>query len=142
MGDDTKRPGTQWGTELDLGAHPDPRDDAPERITRISRIDLSAEHLAILPREVAEHFLVAPLRVDDDEIEIAMADTTQDKVVEELEFTTGKHVIRVEASPEEVKDALDRAYAAIDEGVRLADAPRRRPTSQAFMKAVVRPDRS
>lgn len=137
---DPQREDGQWGTELELGPPAESPDEPTERISRISRIDVPTQHLGLLPREVAQHFLVAPLRVDETEIEVAMADPSLDRVVEELEFATGKHVVRVEASAEELRDALDRAYAAIDEGARLADAPRRRPTSQAFMKAVVRPD--
>ena len=123
----------EWGTELPLPV------DGTSNL-QVPRMDLPMEHLTLVPREVAQHFLVAALRVGDDEIEIAMADPTLDQVVEELEFATGKHVVRVEASPEELREALDRAYAALDEGTRLKDSPRRRPSSQAFMKAVVRPD--
>jgi hypothetical protein len=103
-------------------------------------MDVPMEHLGLVPREVAEHFLVVALRVDEQNIEVAMADPTLDSVVEELEFATGKHVVRVEASAPELREAIDRAYAALDEGARLQAGPRRRPTSQAFMRAVVRPD--
>jgi len=122
-----------WGTELPL-----PKEGA-ENVT-VPPMKLPMEHLSLVPREVAQHFLVAALRVGDDEIEIAMADPTLDQVVEELEFATGKHVVRVETAAAELRQALDRAYAALDEGTRQQDSPRRRPTSQAFMKAVVRPD--
>ena len=135
MAEDPHRDGKSvegdWGTELDLGHAPPPH---------LLKVELPVEHLGLVPREVAEHFLVAPLRVDDENIEIAMADPTLDRVVEELEFATGKHVVRIEASADELREAIDRAYAALDEGARLQGAPRRRPTSQAFMKAVVRPD--
>lgn len=129
-------PQSEWGTELELAPAPD--QGAPR--VPFAPLDLPMEHLGLVPREVAEHFLVVPLRVDEQNIEVAMADPTLDSVVEELEFATGKHVVRVEASASELREAIDRAYAALDEGARLQAGPRRRPTSQAFMRAVVRPD--
>ncbi len=131
---DGEIPEPEWGTELELAPGPD-----TARVA-VAKMDVPMEHLGIVPREVAEHFLVAALSVDDEKIEVAMADPSLDRVVEELEFATGKHVVRVEASATELKEALDRAYAAVDEGARLQAGPRRRPTSQAFMRAVVRPD--
>lgn len=138
-------PEQDWGTELELGAPaPGMVEGAPAdllfQLRTEKRMELPQEHLCLVPREVSEHFLVAALRVDAENIEIAMADPNLDKVVEELEFATGKHVVRVEMPVEELREAIDRAYAAVDEGTRMQATPRRRPTSQAFMKAVVRPD--
>jgi len=123
----------EWGTELEFPGE-------EHRTLRVENLSLPAEHLSLVPREVAEHFLVAPLRVGADEIEVAMADPTLDRVVEELEFATGKHVVRVEASADELREAIGRAYAALEGGAQRQEPPRRRPSSHAFMRAVVRPD--
>ena len=52
----------------------------------------AARGLDLLPREIAEKHLILPVLVRDDRLFIAMANPREKKVIDELEFVTGKKV--------------------------------------------------
>src|SRR5262245_38779690 len=58
----------------------------------LNQICLKLENLELLPREIAEKHLILPVLVREDRIFIAMANPRETKVVDEIEFVTGKKV--------------------------------------------------
>src|SRR5690348_13027231 len=58
----------------------------------LNQICLKLADLNILPKEVAVRHRLLPVLVRDDRIFVAMAAPTEKKVIDELEFVTGKHV--------------------------------------------------
>ncbi len=58
----------------------------------LAQICLRLEDLDLLPREIAEKHLILPVLVRDDRVFVAMANPREKKVLDELEFVTGKKV--------------------------------------------------
>jgi len=58
----------------------------------LTQICLKLDDLELLPREIAEKHLILPVLVRDDRLFIAMANPREKKVIDELEFVTGKKV--------------------------------------------------
>src|SRR6185436_13779455 len=66
--------------------------------------------LDLLPREIAEKHLILPVLVRDDRLFIAMANPREKKVIDELEFVTGKKVYPYVALEGPLSAVIDEAY--------------------------------
>src|SRR3982751_2160588 len=58
----------------------------------LGQICLRLETLDLLPREIAEKHLILPVLIRDDRLFVATANPREHKVLDELEFVTGKKV--------------------------------------------------
>lgn len=112
----------------------------------LAQVAISAEDLGLVPREVAEAQRILPVLVRDDKLFLAMGDPTDRRVIDELEFVTGRRVFpyvavsgalaRTIAAAYDAKDAGDSHYLGPDvpkstlERLGL-DVPPERPTAPA-----------
>jgi CheY-like chemotaxis protein len=78
----------------------------------LTQIALVLDQLSVVPREVAEMHRILPVLVRGDRIFLAMGNPLDKRVVDELEFVTGKKVYPYIA----VQSTLDRAIAAAYDG--------------------------
>jgi DNA-binding response OmpR family regulator len=76
----------------------------------LSQICLRLEDLDLLPREIAEKHLILPVLVQDDRLFIAMANPREKKVIDELEFVTGKKVYPYVALEGPLSAVIQEAY--------------------------------
>jgi len=76
----------------------------------LSQICLKLDDLELLPREIAEKHLILPVLVRDDRLFIAMANPREKKVIDELEFVTGKKVYPYVALDAALARVIDEAY--------------------------------
>ena len=76
----------------------------------LSQICLRLEDLDLLPREIAEKHLILPVLVQDDRLFIAMANPREKKVIDELEFVTGKKVYPYVALEGPLSAVIEEAY--------------------------------
>ena len=74
----------------------------------LTQIAIALEQLDVVPREVAETHRILPVLVRGDRIFLAMADPHDKRVIDELEFVTGKKVYPYIA----IQSTLARASAA------------------------------
>jgi DNA-binding response OmpR family regulator len=74
----------------------------------LGQIALLLEHLAVVPREMCEAHQILPVLLRGDRIFLAMANPKDKRVIDELEFVTGKKVYPYIA----LTTALSRAIAA------------------------------
>jgi DNA-binding response OmpR family regulator len=58
----------------------------------LNQVAVVLEHLDVVPRELAETHLILPVLMKGDRIFLAMADPLDKRVVDEIEFVTGKKV--------------------------------------------------
>ena len=58
----------------------------------LTQVAILTRHLDLIPREIAEAHLILPALVRDDRIFLAMATPSDKRVIDELEFVTGKKV--------------------------------------------------
>src|SRR5688572_17509078 len=76
----------------------------------LGQICLRLEDLDLLPREIAEKHLILPVLARDDRLFIAMANPREKKVIDELEFVTGKKVYPYVALEGPLLSVIEEAY--------------------------------
>ena len=76
----------------------------------LTQVCLRLEDLELLPREIAEKHLILPVLVRDDRLFIAMANPREKKVLDELEFVTGKKVFPYVALEGPLSAVIEEAY--------------------------------
>jgi DNA-binding response OmpR family regulator len=82
----------------------------------LTQIAIPIAHLDFVPREVAESSRVLPVLVRDDRLFLAMANPTDKRVIDELEFVTGRKVYPYVAITTTLERAIAKAYDAKDAG--------------------------
>jgi DNA-binding response OmpR family regulator len=90
----------------------------------LTQIALVTEHLDTVPREVAETHRILPVLVRSDRIFLAMANPHDKRVIDELEFVTGRKVFAYIAIHSTLERAIAAAYEAKDRGARHYLGPR------------------
>ncbi|MBS2016624.1 MAG: response regulator [Deltaproteobacteria bacterium] len=102
----------------------------------LNQISIATEHLDLVPREVAESSKILPVLVRDDRLFLAMANPRDKRVIDELEFVTGRRVYPYVAITTTLERVTHAAYDAKDAGVTTyvgpdapqPEAPVRKPT--------------
>jgi CheY-like chemotaxis protein len=90
----------------------------------LSQLALKLEDLDLLPREIAEKHVILPILVREDRLFVAMANPSETKVIDELEFVTGKKVYTYVALETQLARVIDEAYAKKARGEEYYVAPR------------------
>jgi DNA-binding response OmpR family regulator len=76
----------------------------------LSQLCLRLEDLELLPREIAEKHLIIPVLVKPNRLFVAMANPREKKVIDELEFVTGKRVYPYVALEGSLRRVIEEAY--------------------------------
>ncbi len=82
----------------------------------LDQVCLKTEDLAHVPRSLAQHHLLIPVLARLDRLFVAMKDPSQNAVVQEVEFVSGKRVYGYAAPAEDIAEAIERAYLARERG--------------------------
>ncbi len=82
----------------------------------LNQVCIRLTDLSILPREIAARHKLLPVLVRDDRIFVAMAAPTEKKVIDELEFVTGKRVFPYIALAGPLQRVIAQAYEMSDRG--------------------------
>lgn len=82
----------------------------------LNQIAIPISHLEYVPREVSESSRVLPVLVRDDRLFLAMANPRDKRVIDELEFVTGRRVYPYVAITTTLERAINAAYDAKDAG--------------------------
>src|SRR6186713_996632 len=77
----------------------------------LGQLCLRLTDLDLLPREIAEKHLILPVLARDDRLFIAMANPREKKVIDELEFVTGKKVYPYVALETALARIIEAAYS-------------------------------
>jgi DNA-binding response OmpR family regulator len=77
----------------------------------LGQICLRLETLDLLPREIAERQLILPVLMREDRLFVATANPGERKVLDELEFVTGKRVYPYVALEAPLEHVIEEAYA-------------------------------
>jgi CheY-like chemotaxis protein len=92
----------------------------------LTQLVVPVSNLQLVPLEVARQYLILPFAVADDQIMLAMADPHDQRVIEEIEFVTGRSVVVYVALHDGLLAAIRDAYAALARGAEYyigANAP-------------------
>ncbi len=90
----------------------------------LSQIAILLEHLSIVPREMCEAHQILPVLVKNDRIFLAMANPKDKRVIDEIEFVTGKKVYPYIALTTALSRAIAAAYDAKADGQTYYFGPR------------------
>ncbi len=90
----------------------------------LTQVAIVLEHLDVVPREVAETHRILPVLMRGDRIFMAMADPHDKRVIDELEFVTGKKVYPYIAVHSTLTRTINDAYEAKARGDRHYLGPR------------------
>jgi DNA-binding response OmpR family regulator len=90
----------------------------------LGQIALLLEHLAVVPREMCESHQILPVLLRGDRIFLAMANPKDKRVIDELEFVTGKKVYPYIALTTALTRAIAAAYDAKSQGDTYYFGPR------------------
>jgi DNA-binding response OmpR family regulator len=82
----------------------------------LTQIAILLEHLELVPREIAEAHLILPALVKEDRVFLAMATPNDKRILDELEFVTGKKVYPYVALSTTLEKTIQSAYDAKDAG--------------------------
>jgi DNA-binding response OmpR family regulator len=82
----------------------------------VSLVSFPLANFELIPIEIARRHVVVPVVVRDDAICLAMVDPSERRVVEELEFVSGRRVFPYVGSPEQLKWLIEQGYAARERG--------------------------
>jgi hypothetical protein len=83
----------------------------------LNQIVLDAELVRRLPRKLAYYHLALPLAADDDQISVAMAYPDNRLVIDLLTGVLAAPIVPVQASPAEIRAALDHIWQFVKEPV-------------------------
>lgn len=93
----------------------------------LNQIALKSEYLDMVPREVAESSRILPVLVREDRLFLAMANPTDKRVIDELEFVTGRKVYPYIAITTTLEKTIRAAYDAKEAGEPSYVAPHAPP---------------
>jgi CheY-like chemotaxis protein len=82
----------------------------------LKQVCLKLADLAIVPREVAMQHKLLPVLVRDDRVFLAIANPADRKVIDEIEFTTGKRVFPYVALEAQLLRVIPAAYEMLERG--------------------------
>jgi DNA-binding response OmpR family regulator len=109
----------------------------------LTQIAIVLEQLDIVPRELAETRRILPVLMRGERIFLAMADPHDKRVIDELEFVTGKKVYAYIAVPSTLAGTIEAAYDAKARGERHYLGPRVPPETLrqlGLLKAAAAPN--
>jgi DNA-binding response OmpR family regulator len=76
----------------------------------LTQVAIPLDHLSLLPREIAVRHGVLPVLVQDERIFLAMANPDDKRVIDELEFVTGKRVFPYVAPGPALSKVIEQSY--------------------------------
>ncbi|RZO56890.1 MAG: response regulator [Sandaracinaceae bacterium] len=74
------------------------------------------ENLRLIPHDIARQYLILPFSVKDEHLFLAMADPSDRRVTDEIEFVTGRKVFPYVAVARPLEHIIEIAYAALEQG--------------------------
>ncbi len=89
----------------------------------LNQLSLALEHLDMVPREVAESSRVLPVLARDDRLFLAMGNPQDKRVIDELEFVTGRRIYPYVAISTTLEKTIREAYDAKEQGLKHYAGP-------------------
>ena len=82
----------------------------------LAQVVVPLDNLKLIPVDIAKRHLILPILVKEDRIFLAMADPNDRRVIDEIEFVTGRRVFPYVALHESLKNVIDAAYRSLEKG--------------------------
>jgi len=82
----------------------------------VAQVVVPLENLALVPREIAKQHAILPILVRDDELFLAMADPSDKRAIDEIEFVTGRRISPYVALHDPLQSLIDVCYREAERG--------------------------
>ena len=82
----------------------------------LDQVVIPLENLELIPAEIAQRHLILPILVKEDRLFLAMADPNDRRVIDEIEFVSGRRVFPYVALHDRLQHVIERAYRALAQG--------------------------
>ena len=82
----------------------------------LDQVVIPLDNLALIPLEIAKKHLVLPVTVKSDRIFLAMSEPKEKRMIDEIEFVTGRRVFGYVALAEPLRAVIDEAYRMAERG--------------------------
>jgi CheY-like chemotaxis protein len=82
----------------------------------LAQVVVPLENLALIPFEIAKQHSILPILVKDDRLFLAMADPSDRRVIDEIEFVTGRRTFPYVALHEALQVLIDSCYVMLERG--------------------------
>ena len=90
----------------------------------LSQVAILLEHLGVVPRELAESQLMLPVLIRGERLFLAMSNPSEKRIIDELEFVSGKKVYAYVALSGPLQRAIEASYDAKDRGEKYYLGPK------------------
>ncbi len=91
--------------------------------TNMEEVEINLANLDIIPRDIAVKHIILPIAVTKDAINLAMANPDDKRVIEEIEFVSGKRVFPHVALHTHLTAVIEKCYAERDSGAAIYRGP-------------------
>ena len=82
----------------------------------LAQVVVPLENLALIPFEIAKQHSILPILVKDDRLFLAMADPSDRRVIDEIEFVTGRRTFPYVALHDGLQTLIDTCYQRAERG--------------------------
>jgi len=82
----------------------------------LDEVEFPLSNLDLIPREIASQHVILPIRVTRDAINMAMANPDDQRVIDEIEFVSGKRVFPHVALHAQIVAVVEECYTAKENG--------------------------
>lgn len=89
----------------------------------LAQVMIPLSNLSIIPIEVARQHLILPILIKENEVHLAMADPNNRRMIEEIEFISGKKVFPYVALQHSINEVISYAYRIAAEGKEFYTGP-------------------
>jgi DNA-binding response OmpR family regulator len=84
--------------------------------TNLDEVEIKLKDLDVIPQDIARKHLILPISVTSDSIQLAMANPDDERVIDEIEFVSGKRVYPHVALQVHIVNTIDQCYFARSSG--------------------------
>lgn len=81
----------------------------------LQQVVVPLANLRLIPEEIAKQHLILPILVKDDRVFLAMADPGDRRVIDEIEFVTGRRVFPYVALHHALRDTIAQSYRLLEQ---------------------------
>jgi DNA-binding response OmpR family regulator len=82
----------------------------------LSKTEIDLSLLELMPLEICQKYLVLPVRIEGNRLQLAMSDPADAKLIAEIEFKTGTRITAMVALESSLKFAIGEARKAVKSG--------------------------
>jgi len=89
----------------------------------VAQTVVPTENLRLIPHDIARQYKILPFSVKDEHLFLAMADPSDKRVIDEIEFVTGRKVFPYVSVSGPLSRIIDKAYAEFEAGAEFYVGP-------------------